>query len=355
VAPGQRQADLPRTVNDYRSLIEAKIKPALGGKRLNKIDVRTLDAFYQELRRGGNAKAERQAKARVRTEATAQGRNLAEAESKAKPTAAEKRLSASRVHDVHVVISGALGLAARWGWLPFNPALVVRPESGRGQPRTVPTAEQVGQLFAVVADDPEFTAFLRLSATTGLRPGEICALRWSDLDLEAAEVSVNANIVTTKGLPDGYLRKPPKSEHGARVLALDPGTVEALRAHQALRALIVRELEGDALTAESFVFARTPDGTKPIRPDAMTSRFTALAVRLGVEYRLYGLRHFMATQLGAVAAAGTVRDRMGHGSLAVTSGYMHPVTEADRAAAEHMGTLIDRAKGKAKVRSIRHS
>jgi integrase len=140
-------------------------------------------------------------------------------------------------------------VAERWGWIPFNPALVVRPESGRGQPRMVPTAEQVGQLFVAVADDPEFTAFLRLSATTGLRPGAVCALRWSDLDLEAAEVSVNANIVTTKGLPDGYLRKPPKSEHGARVLALDPGTVEALRAHQALRALIVRELEGDALTA----------------------------------------------------------------------------------------------------------
>jgi hypothetical protein len=51
--------------------------------------------------------------------------------------------------------------------------------------------------------------------------------------------------------------------------------------------------------------------------------------------------HFMATQLGAVAEAGTVRERMGHGSLAVTSGYMHRVSEADRAAAEYMGALID--------------
>ena len=45
--------------------------------------------------------------------------------------------------------------------------------------------------------------------------------------------------------------------------------------------------------------------------------------------------------LGAVAEAGTVRERMGHGSLAVMSGYMHRVSEADRAAAEYMGTLID--------------
>jgi integrase len=75
-------------------------------------------------------------------------------------------------------------------------------------------------------------------------------------------------------------------------------------------------------------------------------RFGELAAELGHGYTLYGLRHFMASQLGAVAAAGTVRDRMGHGSLAVTSGYMHPVSEADRQAARYMGDLLDgRAHG----------
>jgi hypothetical protein len=43
----------------------------------------------------------------------------------------------------------------------------------------------------------------------------------------------------------------------------------------------------------------------------------------------------------AVAEAGTVPERMGHGSLAVTSGYMHRVSEADRAAAGYMGALVD--------------
>jgi hypothetical protein len=74
----------------------------------------------------------------------------------------------------------------------------------------------------------------------------------------------------------------------------------------------------------------------------VSKRFTTLVRRLGHDYTLYGLRHFMATQLGAVAEAGTVRERMGHGSLAVTSGYMHRVSEADRAAAAYMGALLDR-------------
>jgi hypothetical protein len=62
---------------------------------------------------------------------------------------------------------------------------------------------------------------------------------------------------------------------------------------------------------------------------------------LGHGYTLYGFRHFVATQLGAVATTATIRERMGHGSLEVTGGYVHRVTEADRAAARHMAELFD--------------
>jgi integrase len=103
---------------------------------------------------------------------------------------------------------------------------------------------------------------------------------------------------------------------------------------------LAKQFDG-RLASEAYVFARTPDGRTPVRPDAVSKRFTALVRQLGHGYTLYGLRHFMATQLGAVAEAGTVRERMGHGSLAVTSGYMHRVSEADRGAAEYMGTLLD--------------
>jgi integrase len=74
----------------------------------------------------------------------------------------------------------------------------------------------------------------------------------------------------------------------------------------------------------------------------MTRRHGRLAARLGQRSTLYGLRHFMATQLGAVTETGTVRGRMGHGGLAVTSIYTHRVADADRAAAQHMGQLLDK-------------
>jgi hypothetical protein len=75
--------------------------------------------------------------------------------------------------------------------------------------------------------------------------------------------------------------------------------------------------------------------------DTVSKRFAALARQRGDDYTLYGLRRFMVTQLGDVAEAGTVRERVGHGSLAVTSGYMHRVSDAEHAAAEHMAALID--------------
>jgi integrase len=330
----------PDTVEDYRSLIAKKIKPALGGKRLHTVNARVLDAFYDDLRRYGNAKAAARARARARAEAIARGEDPGKAAARVQPTASDQRLSANRVRDVHVILSGALGMAARWGWIPFNPALVVRPAGGKGKSRPVPTPEQVRELFAALTDEPDFAVFLRLSTTAGLRPSEVCALRWPDLDLDAATVTINGSIVTAKGLPQKYARKLPNSVHGERLLALDAATVELLGAHRTRCEQLAEQL-GGRLDPQAYMFARTPDGWTPWRPDTVSKRFTALVRRLGHDYTLYGLRHFMATQLGAVAEAGTVRERMGHGSLAVTSGYIHRVSEADRAAAEYMGALID--------------
>jgi integrase len=330
----------PDTVEDYRSLIAKKIKPALGGKRLHTINARVLDAFYDDLRRYGNAKAASRARARAKAEAIARGEDPSKAAATAQPTASDQRLSANRVRDVHVILSGALGMAARWGWIPFNPALMARPAGGKGKSRPVPTPKQVRELFGAFTDEPDFAVFLRLSTTAGLRPSEVCALRWLDLDLDAATVSINGSVVTAKSLSRKYARKDPKSVHGERLLALDAATVKVLRAHRARCEQLAEQLDG-RLDPQAYVFARTPDGRTPLRPDTVSKRFTALVRRLGHDYTLYGLRHFMATQLGAVAEAGTVRERMGHGSLAVTSGYMHRVSEADRAAADYMGALLD--------------
>jgi len=300
----------PATLNDYRTIVETKLKPALGKLRLPQLDPVTLDRFYGQLRRRG------------RKDAAA--------------------LSGSRVRQIHAVLSGALGLAVRYGWIGFNPARLATPPAAQGEKRNVPTPAEVREaLAAAEQEDPTFGLFLRLCATTGLRPGEVCALRWCDLDLTAGELSVSGNVVHTSGLDRGYVRKGPKSEHAERLIALDPYTVELLRAHQERRRFRARRWDG-TLAQDAYLFSIDAAGRHPVRRDTMGKRFGELAARLGHEYTLYGLRHFMATQLGAVASTSTVRERMGHGSLQVTSVYTHRVGEADRIAASYMGELLDK-------------
>jgi integrase len=302
----------PTTLRTYKRLIETKILPALGAAPLTAVDARTLDRFYAALRNSGNAR-----------------------------TGGE--LSASRVRDVHAILSGALGLAARYTWLPYNPALLAQPPAPRNARQKPPTSEEARLLLEEAAgQDPELYLFLRLSAVGGLRRGEVCALRPYDLDLDEAEVTVTGNIVFEKGLPEGFIRKSPKSENSERLLALDARTVELLRDYLARRDAAIRAAGGAGLRPDAYIFAQDLAGTRPVHPDTMTGRCKRLAQRLGYPYTLKSLRHFMATQLGAVAQAGTVRERMGHGSLQVTSIYTHRVSEADRAAAAHMGRLLDR-------------
>jgi integrase len=305
----------PRTIQGYRALAEARIKPGLGKLRLPQVDPPALDRFYSALRKSGS----------LRKSGTP--------------------LSGSRLRDVHAVISGALALAARYGWVSYNAAALVKPPAPQSTKRAMPTKEQAREaLQAAEQKDPELYLFLRMEATTGLRPGEVCALWWQDFDLEAAEVLVGHNVVHAKGLPGGYVRKRTKTRHGDnRPIALDDRTATLLKEHRARCAARTQEWGGE-LTMDSYVFSADTAGRRPFRVDTMTRRFGELAEDLGHGYTLYGFRHFMATQLGAVATTATIRERMGHGSLEVTGGYIHRVGEADRKAAQHMAEVFDAAR-----------
>jgi integrase len=302
----------PRTIQGYRALHEARIKPGVGKLRLPQVDPPALDRFYTALRKSGSL------------------RNPGE------------RLSASRLRDVHAVISGALGLAARYGWIAYNPATLVKPPAPQSAKRAMPTKDQAREVLqAAEWQDPVLHLFLRLGATTGLRPGEVCALWWQDFDLEAGEMIVGYNVVHAKGLPGGYLRKRTKSRHGDdRPIALGTRTLALLQEHRALCEARAREWGGE-LAPDAYVFSADEAGRRPLRVDTMTRRFGELVDDLGHGYTLYGFRHFVATQLGAVATTATIRERMGHGSLEVTGGYVHRVSEADREAARYMDDLLD--------------
>jgi integrase len=297
----------PTTVATYRGYIDRAILPALGKLQLSRLDAATLDAFYAHLRkRGGKG-----------------GRPMA----------------ASSVHQVHAILSGALNRAVVWGWRADNPARLASPPSIERTDMQPPAVEDAARLLAVaVAEDPELGLFLRLAVVLGARRGELCAVRWSDVDLDQGEVLIAGGIVRVPG--ESLLDKATKT-HAKRRVAIGADTAELLRAHwlaQAKDALAC----GTTLAADAYVFSHIPDGSAPINPDGMTHRFRRLARRLGVRCRLHDLRHFMVTQLVAGGVDWrTVAGRAGHADGHMTlSTYAHFQQAQDRQAAEFMDRLL---------------
>lgn len=131
-------------------------------------------------------------------------------------------------------------------------------------------------------------------------------------------------------------------DRSKRRVAIGAGVVALLRARrleQAKEALA----GGVSLSPDAYVFSHEADGSRPIRPDSVTHRFTALARRLEVDCRLHDLRHFLVTQLIASGVdVRTVSGRVGHrdGGRTTLGTYAHFQAAQDRQAAELMERLL---------------
>jgi len=334
-----------RTMLGYGSLIENKIIPALGELRLSRVDTATIDRFLAQLGERGRRCKHCQHRIRIGQAPLRAGDRY-----RPRPGLREREhqtdcvrglpMTASAVRDVHAVLAGAFKQALVWGWINQDPvALATRPAVKRTDVRPPEVAQAERLIDTAMSEDPELGLFLALAVVLGARRGEVCRLRWSHIDLDRSEVLVGGKITSLPGeLRDEEWTK----NRSKRRVAVGPAVVELLRARrleQAKHALAC----GVSLSPDAYLFSREDDGSKPIRPDGVTHRFTALARRLGVQCRLHDLRHFLVTQLIAAGVdVRTVSGRVGHrdGGRTTLGTYAHFQQAKDRAAAELMEGLI---------------
>jgi integrase len=176
---------------------------------------------------------------------------------------------------------------------------------------------------------------------TGLRRGELLALRWADVDLDGAKLKVEQSLEQTRA---GLRFKSPKSRHGRRSVTLPASLVAELRAHwtkqqQQRLALGLGKAPDDAL-----VFA-TWDG-KPRRPNVVTNEWSTAMAAAGLKVTLHALRH---THVSSLIAAGvdilTISRRLGHASPTITLGvYGHLFSNTDDRAAQVMEAMFARVR-----------
>jgi len=188
-------------LGSYVQHVECHIAPHIGSVKLAKLTGSQVNALYAK---------------------------LAETGQKDEKTG----LSAMTIHHVHACLHKACKDAVRWGHLPKNPLDAADPPRKKGdgtKEMKTWTKEQLKAFLEAVADE-RLAALWYTIAFTGMRRGEALGLRWSDVDLENSRLSVRRALIP---INREVVVSEPKTAKGRRVIALDPSTIEVLKAQAA--------------------------------------------------------------------------------------------------------------------------
>lgn len=299
-----RRIDLrPSAFYGYEKVVTKRIIPGLGQKRLTDLDAATIEGWYAHL-------------------VTAGGRGGAP-------------LSPKTVANTAGILSVALGDAVRLKLLRHNPATDARlPRRERREMLAWTEAE--AQAFLRAVADHRLHPMWRLVLATGLRRGELCGLRWRDVDLDAGTLEV----VETRTVAAEVVVGAPKTKAGSRVIALDAGTVAVMHTWRRVQAT-ERLAAGSAWTDHGLVFV--DELGCPPHPETVTRWWNeALEATGSRRIRLHDARHTAATMaLRAGVPLKVVTQRLGHADVAVTMRvYQHVTAQDDRVAADALGRAL---------------
>ncbi len=290
----------PRTLEGYQGIVHAHLMPKLGSILLSELQPLHLQHYYSSALENGRLDG--------------------------KPGG----LSPRSVLHHHRVISEALSHAVKWGLATRNVAQAV--DAPRPRRSEMPVMDTVAiRRLLEAAQGTAYYPMIHLALYTGLRRSEFLGLRWSDIDLDMATLSV---VQVIHRLRDGrIIFQEPKTTKGRRLIALSPTAVLVLRTHwerqEAELALI-----GVTLTNETLVFSHL-DGS-PYLPDSVTHAFTRIAHQIGLRgVRLHDLRHAHASlMLRQGVHPKIVQERLGHSTIAITlDTYSHVTPGLQEAAA----------------------
>jgi integrase len=282
----------PKTVERYWQLLQKHVRPRLGMRPIQSIKAEDLNSLYSDLH--------------------------------------QKKLAPRTIKHIHRVLHRAFGHATKWGAIKRNVVTLV----------DVPKVPLTEAAALQLTEIPVLLAGLRgralypitiVALGTGMRRGELCALRWQDVDLDGGTLRVEWSLEQTRR---GGLRfKSPKSARSRRTVSLSPAVVAELRVHRRAQQEHRLALGLGKAPPDALVFGLW-DGN-PRQPDNLSRDFSRTMRKIGMTHiSLHSLRHTHASQL---ITSGmdvlTVARRLGHGSAAITLAvYGHLLTPHDRAA-----------------------
>jgi integrase len=202
------------------------------------------------------------------------------------------------------------------------------------------TPEELGRLFETM-NGKAMAPLITLAIDSAAREGELLALRWSDVDLEAATVHIGHSLRKFK---DGFQFSEPKTKHSRRTVDISPPTVAMLRTHRQ-RQLEQRLRVADLWTDLNLVFP-TELGT-PQSASYISRAFRKIAAEAGLKnVRFHDIRHSSLTLLlkrGEPMAS--VSRRAGHSNVGITVDTYGHQLDAGGTMAATMGKIIEESRG----------
>jgi integrase len=306
--PAVKSTIRPTTYRSYEQHVMCHIAPHIGSVKLAKLTGSQVNHLYAKLAETGKKDG-------------------------------KSGLSPLTIHHVHTCLHKACKDAVRWGRLPKNPVDAADPPSTRGAAKKEMktwSAKQVRSFFEATEND-RLAPMWRVFAMTGLRRGEVCGLRWEDIDLEKGTLSVRRALIPHG---NGVITSEPKTAKGRRQIALDAMTVEAFKAQAKLQ--IADQENADVVwTDTGYVFTR--DDGKALHPQSVSRAFDrAVAAAKLTKIRLHDLRHTHATMaLAAGIHPKVVSERLGHATVSITlDTYSHAIPAMQEEAAAKIADLV---------------
>ena len=305
--PSKQLALRASTWDAYRRVIDLHVIPRIGGIPLRRLRPDHLERLYAALLDAGRING-------------------------------TGGLHNKTVVEIHMILRRALDDAVCRGWILANPAKVAHAPKRRPLSSTtsrVWNAQQLGAFLASTTDH-RYHAALWVTANTGMRRGEVLGLRWGDVDLDAAHLSVTRSLISV-----GYELHETrgKSRTARRTINLDPRTVDVLHAWRQRREHEDPEFDRD--DPDGYVFSR-PDG-RPTHPQLLSDAFQKLVRRSGLPcIRLHDLRHIHATLLlKAGVPIKVVSERLGHSTPGFTMAtYQHVIPGMQEEAAQTFADIL---------------
>jgi integrase len=297
----------PVTSRRYENLWKVHIKATIGKQRIATLTPYEVERYFRDLKTRGSGR--------------------------------------ETVRYVRSVLNRACRLARKWSGnqLPNPIADTELPTWGideSSEPVRAPSIAEVQLLLKKAQDlDLRYATCLRVVAASGVRRGEACALRWSDIDWKQRRVTIDESVIPSNG---GAVVKSPKTRASIRQVAIDAGTLAELKSLRAEQLRLAKDSDV-SLTEDSFVFSADPGGSLPPYPDTVSRAFTKARIAAGLpaDLHLHSLRHFQATSLDSVIPERQKQARLGWSTVHMARHYTDSVSSEDDRAAEYMGALLD--------------